>query len=72
MKATTKRHYELDLMRWEGVVIDKKGNNKTIPSRWQGIVIEEDNDKISCGILRTSRKQALQDAKKMIKELEEK
>jgi ABC-type arginine transport system ATPase subunit len=54
MKAKAKRHYELDLMRWEGIVSDENGNE------------------IPCGVLRTSRKQALQDAKNMIKRLEEK
>ena len=73
MKAKAKRHYELDLMRWEGVVIDKKGNNKTLSLQWEGIVVDmESNNEIRCGILRPSRNQALQDAKNMIKKLEEK
>ena len=28
MKATAKRHYELDLMRWEGIVADRESDNK--------------------------------------------
>lgn len=51
-KCIADRHWELDLMRWEGLVIDPNDvEHKT-------------------GIIRTTKKQALQDAERLAEELQ--
>jgi hypothetical protein len=51
-KCTTERQWEMDLQRWEGIVIDPEGKV------------------FHTGYLRVTKKDALQDAKRLAEELQ--